>query len=142
MSNSTQDMTIADIAKTMAKIDKAMLVTRHGDDSAARPMSNNKDVEFDGDTYFFTTADTTTVEDIKAHDRVSVTYQDTDEDTYIALSGTAKLHTARETLEKHWKDELDAWFDNGLDTDGLTLIAVNADRVHYWIGREGGEIVL
>lgn len=143
MSDKTAEkLSIEKLSKMMAKQDIAMLVTRHGDDSAVRPMSNNREVEFDGDTHFFTTADTTTVEDIKKHDRVSVTYQDTDDDIFIALTGTAKLHTDHDVLRKHWKDQLENWFENGIETKGLTLVEVNAERVHYWIGRKEGELTL
>ncbi|MGB3457528.1 MAG: pyridoxamine 5'-phosphate oxidase family protein [Litorimonas sp.] len=135
-------LSIEKLSEIMARQDKAMLVTRHGDDSAVRPMSNNREVDDDGDTFFFTHGDTTTVADIKDHERVSVSYQDTDDDTYIALSGPAKLHTDRATLEKHWKESLKDWFEDDLDTDGLTLIEVNAERVHYWIGRDSGELTL
>ena len=136
------EMSIKDISKIMAKQDIAMLGTRHGDDQAVRPMSNNRDVEFDGDTYFFTTDDTTTVADIKAHPRVSVSYADAEDDVFIAMTGTATLHTDRETQEKHWKPALEQWFEDGLDTEGLTLIRVNAERVHHWCGRDENELVL
>ena len=147
MSTTTQQsddskLTIKDLSKIMAKQDIAMLATRHGDDIATRPMSNNRDVEFDGDTYFFTTADTTTVEDIKADPRVSVSYQSNEDDTYIAMTGRATLHTDRDLQEKHWKEQLSNWFEDGLDTDGLTLIKVHAERVHHWCGRSENELVL
>ena len=135
-------MSIEDISTVMRKQDIAMLGTRHGDDQAVRPMSNNRDVDFDGDTYFFTTDDTTTVADIKAHPRVSVSYADADDDVFIAMTGTATLHTDRDTQKKHWKPELEQWFEGGLDTPGLTLIRVDADRVHHWCGRSEGELVL
>ena len=136
------DLTIKDLSKTMRRMDIAMLSTRHGDDIAVRPMSNNRDVDFDGDTYFFTTDDTTTVGDIRKDARVGVSYQDDAEDCYIALQGEASLHTDRATQEKHWKPELEKWFENGLDTDGLTLIKVDAKRAHYWKGRKESEIVI
>ena len=48
------DMTLSDLAKKMADIDFCMLSTRTaGGEIAARPMSNNGDVEYDGDSYFF-----------------------------------------------------------------------------------------
>ena len=136
------DLSIKDIAKIMRKQDIAMFATRHGDDVAVRPMSNNQDVEFDGDTYFFTTDDTLTVADIKAHPRVSCNYRDVDEDQFIALSGEATLHTDRDLQEKHWQEHMSQWFEDGLDTDGLTLIKVHAERVHYWVGRKEGELTL
>ena len=134
-----ETMTLKDVAKIMRKQDIAMLSTRHGDDTATRPMSNNRDVEFDGDTYFFTTDDTTTVADIRKHARVGLSYQDTEDDLFIAMTGEASLHTDKDLLKKHWKDSLEAWFEDGLETDGLTLIKVDADRVHYWKSRDEGE---
>ena len=147
MSTTTQQsdddkLSIKDLSRIMRKQDIAMLSTLHKGKVAVRPMSNNRDVDFDGDTYFFTTSDTTTVEDIKADPNVTVSYQDNDEDTYIALTGEASLHTDRETQEKHWQDKLEQWFEGGLDTEGLTLIKVNATRVHHWCGRSENEMVL
>ena len=136
------ELTIRDVSEIMAKQDVAMVGTHHGDDVAVRPMSNNRDVEFDGDTFFFTTDDTLTVADIRDNPRVSVSYQDVDEDRFIAMTGEAHLHTEREMLEKHWQPHMSQWFEDGLDTDGLTLIAIRADRVHYWVGRTEGELVL
>jgi len=136
------DLTIKDLAKTMRKMDIAMLATHHGDDIAVRPMSNNRDVDFDGDTYFFTNGDTTTVADIKSDARVGVSYQDDESDCYIALTGEASLHTDKDVLKHHWKESLAKWFENGLETDGLTLIKVDASRAHYWKGRKEGEVVI
>ena len=46
---------LADLATKMRGIDIAMLSTRTaGGEIASRPMSNNGDVDDDGDSYFFT----------------------------------------------------------------------------------------
>ena len=48
------DLTLEDISEKMRDIDFAVLSTRtEGGAIAARPMSNNRQVEFDGDSYFF-----------------------------------------------------------------------------------------
>ena len=59
------DKTLADLAGKMRDIDFAMLAT-HTDGGAigARPMSNNRDVDYDGDSYYFTSDDTRMVADI------------------------------------------------------------------------------
>ena len=36
---------------------------------------------------------------------------------YCAVEN-AKLHRDRATLEKHWVEDLEKWFENGLDTEG------------------------
>jgi len=47
-------MTLKEMSKTMAEIDLAMLATRtDGGQLATPPMSNNGEVEYDGDSFYF-----------------------------------------------------------------------------------------
>ena len=56
------ELTLSDISEKMRDIDFAMLSTRtSGGQIAARPMSNNRQVDYDGDNYFFTCQDTGTI---------------------------------------------------------------------------------
>ncbi len=34
------------------------------------------------------------------------------------------------------------WFEQGIDTPGLVLIKVAAERIHYWDGKDQGELTL
>ena len=43
---------------------------------------------------------------------------------------------------EHWDPSLDRWFPQGVDTEGLVMIAVKARRLHYWDGEDEGEIAL
>ena len=127
-------------AEMMKAIDVAMLVTKtEGDAVAARPMSNNKDVsEEDGTSFHFATDDGRIDDDLKRHSQCGATYSDGGE-TYVAVQGTGKLHRDRATLEKHWVPDLEKWFEDGLDTEGLILIEVSPKRIAWWKGREEGE---
>ena len=50
------EVTLSDISEKMRDIDFAMFSTRTADGAiASRPMSNNRQVEYDGDNFFFTT---------------------------------------------------------------------------------------
>ena len=135
------DRSMSDIAKKLKQIDIAMFVTKTGSDSAiaARPMSNNGDVsESDGTTYHFTTDDGRMDDDLQRSDQCGATY--TDGEFFCAVQGRGKLHTDRSTLEKHWVPDLEKWFEDGLDTEGLILIEVKPDRIAWWDGREEGEL--
>ena len=135
------DRTISDIAAKLKSIDIAMLVTKTGAEGAiaARPMSNNKDVSAeDGTTYHFATDDGRIDDDLKRSDQCGATYSSGE--FYCAVQGTGNLHRDRATLEKHWVKDLEKWFENGLDTDGLVLIEVSPDRIAWWDGREQGEL--
>ncbi|WP_265587370.1 pyridoxamine 5'-phosphate oxidase family protein [Sphingomicrobium arenosum] len=122
----------------MKGIDISMLVTKtDGGDIAARPMSNNKDVADDGTTYYFSTDDGRIDNDLRADDRCGATYAG--KETYVAVQGRGKLHRDRAVHEKHWVPDLDNWFEDGLDTEGLILIELTPERIAWWKGREEGE---
>ena len=135
------DRSMRQIAEKLKTIDIAMLVTKTGPDAAiaARPMSNNKDVsEQDGTTFHFTTDDGRIDDDLKRSDQCGATY--TDGEFYCAVQGTGRLHRDRATQEKHWVPDLEKWFEDGLDTEGLILIEVSPKRITWWDGREEGEL--
>ena len=69
------DKTLAALAKKMRDIDFAMLATHtDGGAIAQRPMSNNRDVDYDGDSYYFTWADSRMVRDIEGEPQVSLSF--------------------------------------------------------------------
>ena len=142
------DLKLTDISEKMRDIDFAVLSTRtEGGAIAGRPMSNNRDVEFDGDSYFFTCDDTRTVRDIGRDPSVGLTYQAKSgvlgmKPFFITVEGRAELIKGKGRFAEHWAKDLDAWFKEGIDTPGLTLIKVVAERLHYWDGFDEGEIAL
>jgi general stress protein 26 len=59
---------LADVKKVMRDIDIAIFSTVTADGViTTRPVSNNRDVDFDGDSYYFTSEETETVRDIEAN---------------------------------------------------------------------------
>ena len=142
------DMTLEQISEKMRDIDIAVLTTRTADGAlAGRPMSNNREVEFDGDAFFFTLEDTGTVRDARADPNVSLSYRAGSgllhmKPFYITVSGTAALIQDKAAFAEHWNKDLDRWFEQGVDTPGLTLVKVVAERLHYWDGYDEGEIAL
>lgn len=142
------DMTLQQIAEKMREIDIAVLTTRTARGSlAGRPMSNNRDVAYDGDSFFFTLEDTGTVSDVRADPNVSLSYAAKSgmlhmKPFYITVSGQAELIRDKGAFNQHWTEDLDRWFDQGVDTPGLTLVKVTAERLHYWDGYEESEVEL
>jgi general stress protein 26 len=132
----------------MRDIDFAILSTRtSGGAIAARPMSNNRQVEFDGDNFFFTLQDTGTVQDITGDPNVGVSFQGKSgalgmKPFFITIEGRAELIRDKNQFAQHWTDDLDEWFKDGVDTAGLVLVKVHASRLHYWDGYREGEIDL
>jgi len=141
-------MTIKDLAKKIADIDFTMLVTKAADGQiAARPMSNNGDVEYDGDSWFFAFEDTNAVKEIEADPRVALTLQGKGgllgkPPIFIAVEAKAELIRDKAVFEEHWQSELERWFKQGVDTPGLVLIKAHASRITYWDGEEEGTVTV
>ncbi|WP_024588853.1 pyridoxamine 5'-phosphate oxidase family protein [Aliihoeflea sp. 2WW] len=133
---------LSDLSDKMREIDIAMLMTRtDGGAIAGRPMSNNGDVEYDGDSYYFTMSDARMVADIEADPNVSLAFQG-DDMFMVAVQGKGEIVRDKAAFEDHWNPDLDDWFEDGVDTEGLVMIKVSAERVHYWDGEENGEVKL
>ncbi len=142
------DLSLKDISEKMRDMDFAMLSTRSEDGSiAARPMSNNRQVDFDGDSFFFTLDSTRTVADIRRDPQVGLGYQGKSgalgmKPFFITLEGRAEIIQDKERFAEHRTKDLDRWFEQGVDTPGLALIKVSAERLHYWDGYDEADIPL
>jgi general stress protein 26 len=140
--------TLADLSEKMRDIDFTMLSTKtRGGAIGARPMSNNRQVDYDGDSYYFTTSDTLMVSDIEGDPNVGLSFQGKSgilgqRPFFVAVEGVADLVHDKAAFAEHWTTDLDRWFAQGIDTPGLTMIHVHAGRVHYWDGEDEGEIAL
>ena len=142
------DKSLADLAEKMKDIDFAILSTKTRSGAvAARPMSNNRQVDYDGDSYFFTCDETGTVADIEGDPQVSLAYQAKSgmlgmRPFFLTVEGRAELIRDKARFAGHWTKDLDRWFKDGIDTPGLILVKVTAERLHYWDGYDEGELKL
>ncbi|WP_077966436.1 pyridoxamine 5'-phosphate oxidase family protein [Ensifer adhaerens] len=141
-------LTLSDISKELKSIDFGMLSTKKADGTiSSRPMSNNGEVEYDGDTWFFCYDQSSKIADIKADPQVGLTYTASPSllgkpGMFIAIEGEASLVEDKEALATHWVSDLERWFPQGIDTPGILLIKVRASQVSYWDGDETGTITL
>ena len=141
-------LTLKDLSKKMADIDFAMLTTKTKlGQVSARPMSNNGEVDFDGDSYYFTWEDSRMTTDIERDKLVGLTFTGSKgllgkPPIFVSVEGEAELIRDKAAFAEHWKKELDHWFKDGIDTPGVTMIKVRASRVHYWDGEDQGELVV
>lgn len=141
------ERTIADLAETMKDIDFTMLCTHHDGAIAARPMSNNREVDWDGDSYFFTWADAMMVADIAADPRVTLSFQGKAgllgmRPFFASVEGDADIVRDKAQFAAHWSKDLDRWFEQGIDTPNVVMIHVRATRAHYWDGEDEGEVAV
>jgi len=136
------DKSLSDIAAAMHGIDIAFLSTHtENGNIAGRPMSNNGDVDYTGESYYFTYEDARTVGDIEANPKVALSFTGKNK-FYIFVEGRAELIRDKAAFKAHWTPELDKWFEVGIDSPDIVLIKVTAERIEYWEGTKSGEIIL
>ncbi len=141
--------TMPDIADLMSEIDFCMLQT-HTDGSAiaARPMSNNGDVRYDGDSHFFTWNHSRMVRDLLADDRATLTFQGKGgfsglmgaPGVMIAVQGRGAVIDDKAMFAAHWNPDLERWFQQGIDTPDMVMLRISATRIDYWDGEENGTL--
>ena len=138
-----ESKTIKQIAMMMKDLDFCMLTTQSGDGQLrARPMSNNGAVEFDGDVWFFSAADSRKVAEIEAEPGVEVSYTDAKRFLFISMSGEAEIVRDVKKKSELWMEDLERWFDDGPESDDIVLIKVTPSNVAYWSGEDSGELTL
>ncbi|WP_031236355.1 pyridoxamine 5'-phosphate oxidase family protein [Asticcacaulis sp. AC460] len=140
-------LSLHDISKTMRDIDLCMLTSKTvTGELEARPMSNNRKVDWDGDTWFFADGGSSAAQEIAANPEVNLAYSREPglltKPFFLSVTGHAELVNDRAEMEKHWNKDIELWFKDGLDTPGLVMIHVKADRLKYWDGMEEGELRL
>ena len=143
MAVTPRSKSISQVAKMMRDLDFCMLTTNaEGGQLRSRPMSNNGEVEFDGDVWFFSAAESRKVAEIEVDPSVELSYSDPDRFLFISMSGTAVI--VRDVAKKRelWIEDLERWFEDGPDDEEVVLIKVTPSVVAYWNGEENKELTL
>lgn len=141
-------MSLEQLSEKMKDIDFAMLATHApGGAIGARPMSNNREVDYGGDAWFFAEDNTLMVSDIARDPQVSLSYQGKSgllglRPFFLAVEGRATLIRDKAQFAEHWTRGLERWWPQGIDTPGLVLIRISGERAHYWDGEDEGELRL
>ncbi len=133
---------LEDISQKMRNIDYCMMTTMaEGGQLASRPMSTNGDVEYDGNSYLFSSDKQEVVKELEANPEVNLSFTG-DKQLFISVVGEAELIRDRQQMKDHWQDSLEQWFEDGIDTPGIVMIRVKGKRIKYWQNWDTGEIKL
>ncbi len=110
-----------------------MLVTKSivGEKLYARPMQT-QEMDADGCLWFFSSKHTDKDHEIKHGAKVNVSYADSNKSTYVSVSGTAQIVEDKEKMEELWSPIMKAWYPEGIDTPGITLLKIEIDSAAYW----------
>jgi general stress protein 26 len=126
---------VAELIKDANRI--AMFTTRAPDGTlTSRPMAL-QETEFDGDLWFFATRDSRKVTHVTADPQVNV--EVTSADTWVSLTGTARVVQDDAKKRELWNAGVEAWFPNGPEADDVVLLKVEGESAEYW-DTPGGRV--
>ena len=133
----TREDKLRKLREIVKAVDICMLTTvDEGGELHSRPMSNNQEVEFDGDLWFFTYGSSHKVDEVGRVPKVNASFADIGGRLYASVSGRAEVVRDRAKIEELWRPHLKAWFPEGVDTPDIALLKVTAERAEYWDGSQ------
>ncbi len=134
MNTSEQDpKSIEKVLNLIKDIHVAMMTTVDEQKNlVSRPMALIH-TSADGSLWFFTKKSSPKVDQIEENDsRVNIAFADTDNSTYVSVSGTASEVDDRAKIEEYWTEEAKPWFPAGKEDPELVLLKVNTEMAEYW----------
>lgn len=137
MPQRTREQDIKQLAELIRDVDVAMFTTIAADGRLVSRPLGTQEVEFDGDLWFATEADSPKVAEIAADPRVNVAYASRSKNTYVSVSGRARVVDDRARIDALWSPAMKLFFPGGKDDPNLRLIHVSAESAEYWDGPGG-----
>ena len=131
--NTTHNESFEKLIHLIKKIEFAMLTTVDDDGTLrSRPMATQKTDDFAGDLWFFTRASSAKVAEVEEEHQVNLAYADLSENTYVSVSGLARLVLDKTKAKELWSPAMLAWFPKGVEDPETALLKVTIEKAEYW----------
>jgi len=106
------------------------MVTTHGDGKLlSRPLTAI-DVKEDGDLWFFTSADTDLVQEIRTNGEVNVSF--TGGKKWVSVSGRGTIVNDVAKKKELWNSVVETFLTEGPESPQTVLLHVDSDSAEYW----------
>jgi general stress protein 26 len=127
---------MSELQQLLAGVELVMLATRgrHGL-PVSRPLQLLQ-VDAAGALWFFTSASSAKVAEIRADARVNVAYADPARKYFIAIAGEARIVVDRAKIDEMWTLAQTIFFPQGREDPSLVLLKVTPATARYWDGYE------
>jgi general stress protein 26 len=115
-----------------------MLSHRHADGSLhSHPLTTqNKTLEADGCLYFFVSRSKEVGQRLQQDGNVNLAYANPDKDTWVSVTGTARVLEDMEKKKELFNPMAKAWFPGGPEDPDMELVEVKIDEAEYWNVKE------
>ena len=115
-----------------------MLAHRHADGSLhSHPLTTmNKELGEDGTLYFFVSRRGEMGQRLRADGNVNLAYANVDDDTWVSVTGTARVLEDLQKKRELFNPIAKAWFPGGAEDPDMELVEVRIDEAEYWNVKE------
>jgi general stress protein 26 len=115
-----------------------MLSHRHADGSLhSHPLTTqNRTLAEDGCLYFFVSRKTELGQRLQGDGNVNLAYANPDKDTWVSVTGTARVLEDAAKTKELFSPMAKAWFPGGPQDPDLQLVEVRIDEAEYWNVKE------
>ncbi|MGI4720571.1 MAG: pyridoxamine 5'-phosphate oxidase family protein [Janthinobacterium lividum] len=110
----------------------AMFTTRDASGHLVSQPMTNQQVDADGGLWFYTRSTTELWENIAHEPEVNVSFANSDDSTYVSVSGTAERVVDRTQIKALWNPMVQAWFPAGPEDEHVVLVRVMPHAAEYW----------
>lgn len=121
----------------LKKFPFAMVTTRAEDGALHAHPLTVQETESDGDLWFIVGTHASAVEHVRRDPQVGLSFST--DGTWLSLAGEAEVVDDLAKLKELWSTSVEAWFPDGPESPGVTLLKVSALSGEYW-GSAGGRI--
>ncbi|NNU45144.1 pyridoxamine 5'-phosphate oxidase family protein [Ramlibacter montanisoli] len=115
-----------------------MLSHRHTDGTLhSHPLTTqNKELGEDGCLYFFVSRSSEVGQRLQQDGNVNLAYANVEKDTWVSVTGTARVSQDMQKKKKLFNVMAKAWFPGGVDDPNLELVEVKIEEAEYWNVKE------
>jgi general stress protein 26 len=124
------------LGELIGDVEIAMLTTVRADGRlVSRPLRTiARTGPFGGELWFFVHAGSNKVHDIEHDAHVNLAYAAPGRNTFVSVSGRARIVENQAKIDELWSPELALFFAGGRDERDLVLLRVDIDGAEYWDG--------
>jgi general stress protein 26 len=135
MSDTNQHEVIWDLIKETRF---CMLAHRHTDGTLhSHPLTTqNKELGADGALYFFVSRSSEVGQRLQQDGNVNLAYANPGKDTWVSVSGTARILEDMAKKKELFNVAAKAWFPNGVEDPNLELVEVRIHEAEFWNVKE------
>ena len=130
-SNYTRDHAAA-LSDKIGSMRFAMFTTRDASGHLVSQPMTKQQVDDEGGLWFYTRTTTELWENIAHEPEVNVSFANSDDSTYVSVSGRAERVVDRAQIKALWNAMVQAWFPAGPDDEHVVLVRVMPHAAEYW----------